>query len=508
MNDKKFYITTPIYYPSAEFHIGHCYTTIIADAIARYKRLDGYDVFFQTGTDEHGLKIETKAKEKGVTPKEYVDVIIENAKDLWKSLGISYDFFIRTTDNFHVEKVQEIFKKLYDQGDIYKSEYQGLYCVPCESFWTETQLVDGKCPDCGRDVHEVTEEAYFFKLSKYQQKLEEYYETHPEFIQPVSRKNEMLNNFIRPGLEDLCVSRTSFKWGIPVSFDDKHVIYVWIDALTNYITSLGYPELTPEFKKYWPADLHLVGKEIVRFHTIIWPAILMALDLPLPHQVFGHGWLIIDGGKISKSKGNYKDPREYIDTYGVDAVRYFALREVPFGSDGNFSEESLITRTNADLCNVLGNLVSRTIQMAIKYFEGNISNKNVSEEIDRDLIISTNNLKSLVDAKMNELKINEALDCIFELLRKCNKYIDDTTPWILAKDETQKDRLETVIYNLLDSIRVSAILLQAFIPTTSEKIFSGLNLEKTTFESINEKVISYQLGLEKPANLFERIKED
>jgi len=508
MNNKKFYITTPIYYPSAEFHIGHCYTTIIADAIARYKRLDGYDVFFQTGTDEHGLKIETKAKEKGVTPKEYVDVIIENAKDLWKSLGISYDFFIRTTDDFHVKKVQEIFKKLYDQGDIYKSEYQGLYCVPCESFWTESQLVEGKCPDCGRNVELVTEEAYFFKLSKYQKRLEELYEAHPEFLEPSSRKNEMLNNFIKPGLEDLCVSRTSFKWGIPVSFDEKHVVYVWIDALSNYITSLGYPELTPEFKKYWPADLHLVGKEIVRFHAIIWPAILMALDLPLPKQVFGHGWLIIDGGKISKSLGNYKDPREYINSYGVDAVRYFALREVPFGSDGNFSEEALIIRTNADLCNVLGNLVSRTIQMGIKYFNGNVFNKGVISEIDNDLLESTNNLKSLVDEKMNELKINEALECIFEVLRKCNKYIDDTTPWILAKDENSLDRLETVLYNLLDSIRICAILLQAFIPDTSQKIFNGLKLTNTEFENIKEKLEGYELGLEKPANLFERIKED
>ena len=508
MNNKKFYITTPIYYPSAEFHIGHCYTTIIADAIARYKRLDGYDVFFQTGTDEHGLKIENKAKEKGVTPKEYVDVIIENAKDLWKNLGISYDFFIRTTDDFHVKKVQEIFKKLYLQGDIYKSEYQGLYCVPCESFWTETQLVEGKCPDCGREVELVTEEAYFFKLSKYQKKLEELYETNPEFIQPVSRKNEMLNNFIKPGLEDLCVSRTSFKWGIPVSFDDKHVIYVWIDALTNYITSLGYPILTPEFEKYWPADLHLVGKEIVRFHTIIWPAILMALNLPLPKQVFGHGWLIIDGGKISKSKGNYKDPREYISAYGVDAVRYFSLREVPFGNDGNFSEEALITRTNADLCNILGNLVSRTIQMGIKYFEGKVFNKNIADDLDNDLIESTYKLKNQIDEKMNELKINEALEDIFDVLRKCNKYIDDTTPWVLAKDENARDRLETVIYNLLDSIRVCAILLQAYIPTTAAKIFDGLKITETSFAAINNKVETYELGLEKPANLFERIKED
>ncbi len=505
---EKFYITTPIYYPSAEFHIGHCYTTIIADAIARYKRLAGYDVYFQTGTDEHGLKIETKAKEKGVTPKEYVDVIIDNAKDLWKSLNISYDFFIRTTDEFHVRRVQKIFEKLYEKGDIYKGEYKGLYCVPCESFWTETQAVDNKCPDCGRDVTVVTEEAYFFKLSKYQKKLEEFYEQNPNFISPVSRKNEMLNNFIKPGLEDLCVSRTSFKWGIPVSFDPNHVIYVWIDALSNYITSLGYPEDDKKLKKYWPADLHLVGKEIVRFHTIIWPALLMALDLPLPKQVFGHGWLIIDGGKISKSLGNYKDPREYINSYGVDAVRYFALREVPFGSDGNFSESALITRTNGDLANILGNLVSRTIQMGIKYFNGEVENKNVSEKIDEDLINSTYNLKDLVDEKMNEFKINEALELIFDVLRKCNKYIDDTTPWILAKDENNLDRLETVIYNLLDSIRVCATLLDAFIPETSEKIFDGLKISKQTFDDINKKVNKYSLGLVKPDNLFERIKED
>ncbi len=505
--NKKFYITTPIYYPSADFHIGHCYTTIIADAIARYKRLDGYDVFFQTGTDEHGLKIETKAKEAGVTPKEYVDKIIENAKDLWASLGISYDYFIRTTDKDHEERVQKIFNKLYEQGDIYKGTYEGLYCVPCESFWTESQLVDGKCPDCGREVKLVTEEAYFFRLSKYQKRLEKFYEENPDFILPISRKNEMLNNFIKPGLEDLCVSRTSFTWGIPVTFDKKHVIYVWIDALTNYITSLGYPDMTDQFKKYWPADLHLVGKEIVRFHTIIWPILLMALDLPLPHQVFGHGWLIIDGGKISKSLGNYKDPREYINTYGVDAVRYFALREVPFGSDGNFSEEALITRTNADLCNVLGNLVSRTIQMGIKYFNGVVSNKKVIEDIDADLITSTKNLKSIVDNKMNDLKINEALECIFDVLRKCNKYIDDTTPWVLAKDENSLDRLETVIYNLLNSIRVCAILLEAFIPSTSERIFAGLHLTQQKFNDIDKEVDTYNLGMTKCDNLFERIKE-
>ena len=477
MEKKKFYITTPIYYPSAEFHIGHCYTTIIADAIARYKRLSGYDVFFQTGTDEHGQKIEKKAEEKGVSPIDYVNPIIENAKDLWSKLGISYDYFIRTTDEDHEKRVQEIFKIMYDKGDIYKGEYKGLYCTPCESFWTESQLDEnGKCPDCHRDVHEVKEEAYFFRLSKYQDKLVEFYDKNPNFIQPISRKNEMLNNFIKPGLEDLCVSRTSFKWGIPVTFDDKHVIYVWIDALSNYITSLGYPDTNSElFKKYWPADLHLVGKEIVRFHTIIWPCMLMSLGLELPKQVFGHGWLIIDGGKISKSSGNYKDPREYINEYGVDAVRYFALREVPFGNDGNFSEDALIARTNADLVNTLGNLVNRTIAMSKKYFDSKVENPKVYEEIDDTLINYAKMLPSIVENKMNALKVNEALEDIFELLKRSNKYIDDTTPWVLAKDEQNSDRLKTVLYNLLESIRISAILLNAFIPNTSERIFKMLN---------------------------------
>ena len=405
MEKEKYYITTPIYYPSANFHIGHCYTTIIADAIARYKRLKGYDVFFQTGTDEHGQKIEKKAEDAGVSPIEYVNPIIDNAKDLWKSLNISYDYFIRTTDSDHERRVQEIFKKMYDKGDIYKGEYKGLYCTPCESFWTESQLDEnGMCPDCHREVHEVSEEAYFFKLSKYQDDLVKFYEENPNFILPLSRKNEMLNNFIKPGLSDLCVSRTSFTWGIPVTFDDKHVIYVWIDALTNYITALGYlSDDDSLFKKYWPADLHLVGKEIVRFHAIIWPALLMALDLPLPKQVFGHGWLKIDGGKISKSLGNYKDPREYIDKYGVDAVRYYALREVSFGSDGNFSEEALIARTNADLANTLGNLLNRTIAMTNKYFDGVISNSKVNEEIDTELINKASNLKSVVDKNMEKL---------------------------------------------------------------------------------------------------------
>ncbi len=505
---EKYYITTPIYYPSANFHIGHCYTTIIADALARYKRLTGYDVFFQTGTDEHGEKIEKKANESGVTPKEYVDKIIANAKDLWQSLDISYDYFIRTTDKNHEEAVQKIFKRLYDQGDIYKGEYKGLYCVPCESFWTEQQLVDGKCPDCGRDVKMVSEEAYFFKLSKYQERLIKFYDENPEFILPLSRKNEMLNNFIKPGLEDLCVSRTSFTWGIPVDFDPKHVVYVWVDALTNYITSLGYPDTNSEkFQKYWPADLHIVGKEIVRFHTIIWPCLLMALDLPLPKQVFGHGWLKIDGGKISKSLGNYKDPREYINAYGVDAVRYYALREVPFGNDGNFSEEALISRTNTDLANNLGNLVNRTISMSHKYFSGIVTNPKVEEEIDKDLITSVTALKAIVDKRMNELKVNEAIEEIMEVLKKCNKYIDDTTPWTLAKDETKTERLQTVLYNLLESIRICTILLTPFVPSTTSKILKQLNTKETSYKSIAKfGALELDLKLNNPEILFARIE--
>lgn len=508
MEKKKFYITTPIYYPSAEFHIGHCYTTIIADAIARYKRLSGYDVFFQTGTDEHGQKIEKKAEEKGVTPMEYIDPIIDNAKDLWSRLGISYDYFIRTTDEDHCKRVQEIFKMMYDKGDIYKGEYKGLYCTPCESFWTESQLDEnGKCPDCHRDVHEVSEEAYFFKLSKYQDQLVKYYEDNPTFIQPESRKNEMLNNFIKPGLEDLCVSRTSFSWGIPVTFDPKHVVYVWVDALSNYITSLGYPDnLDDKFKKYWPADIHLVGKEIVRFHTIIWPCMLMSLGVELPKQVFGHGWLIIDGGKISKSLGNYKDPREYIDTYGVDAVRYYALREVPFGNDGNFTEELLISRTNADLVNTLGNLVNRTIAMSKKYFNSVVENPGVKEDVDDALISYAKMLPSYVESKMNGLKVNEALEDIFELLKRSNKYIDDTTPWILAKDETKTDRLKTVIYNLLESIRISAILLRAFIPGTSDRIFNMLNTKNIEFDTLDFGNLEEGITLNEAEILFNRIE--
>ena len=504
---EKFYLTTPIYYPSANFHIGHCYTTIIADAIARYKRLNGYDVFFLTGTDEHGQKIEKKAIEAGVSPKEYVDKIVENAKDLWKSLDISYDKFIRTTDSEHVACVQKIFEKLYQQGDIYKGEYKGLYCTPCESFWTETQLKDGKCPDCGRDVHEVKEEAYFFRLSKYQDRLVNYIEAHPEFIQPVSRKNEMINNFIKPGLEDLCVSRTSFKWGIPVTFDNKHIVYVWIDALSNYISALGYlSEDDSVFKKYWPANLHIVGKEIVRFHTIIWPIMLMALGLELPKKVFGHGWLIIDGGKISKSLGNYQDPREYIAMYGIDAVRYFVLREVPFGNDGNFSVDAMVTRANADLANVLGNLVNRTIGMINKYFDGVVTNTRCSEELDADLIKIALSLKDKVNEDMDKLEVSSALEHIFDLFRACNKYIDETMPWILAKEDDKKDSLATVLYNLVESIRIGTVLLSPFVPSASERIFKQLNTDMKDMVSVNEfggYVSGTRVGTADP--IFQRI---
>ena len=505
---EKFYLTTPIYYPSANFHIGHCYTTIIADAIARYKRLNGYDVFFLTGTDEHGQKIEKKAIEAGVSPKEYVDKIVDNAKDLWKSLDISYDKFIRTTDSEHVVCVQKIFEKLYQQGDIYKGEYKGLYCTPCESFWTETQLKDGKCPDCGRDVHEVKEEAYFFKLSKYQDRLVDYIESHPEFIQPVSRKNEMINNFIKPGLEDLCVSRTSFKWGIPVTFDDKHIVYVWIDALSNYISALGYlSQDDSKFKRYWPADLHIVGKEIVRFHTIIWPIMLMALGLELPKKVFGHGWLVIDGGKISKSSGNYQDPREYIAMYGIDAVRYFVLREVPFGNDGNFSVDAMVTRANADLANVLGNLVNRTIGMINKYFDGVVTNTRCSEELDNDLIKVALSLRDKVDKDMDKLEVSSALEHIFDLFRACNKYIDETMPWILAKEENKKDRLATVLYNLVESIRIGTVFLSPFIPSASERIFKQLNTDIKDMFSVNKfggYVSGTKVGIADP--IFQRIE--
>ncbi len=505
--EKKYYITTPIYYPSANFHIGHCYSTIIADSLARYKRLDGYDTYFLTGSDEHGQKIEKKAEEAGVAPKEYVDKIVENAKDLWNSLGITYDRFIRTTDTDHVEIVGNIFKKLYDQDDIYKGTYKGLYCTPCESFWTETQAKDGKCPDCGREVHEVSEEAYFLKLSKYQKRLEEYIETHPSFIQPESRKNEMLNNFIKPGLEDLCVSRTSFKWGIPVTFDPEHVVYVWLDALSNYITALGYStDKDEKFKKFWPADVHIVGKEIVRFHTIIWPIILMALDLPLPEKVFGHGWLVIEGNKISKSLGNYKDPRDYIDKYGVDPVRYFVLREIPFGNDGNFSEEALINRTNSDLANIWGNLVNRTIGMANKYFEGQIENTEQVEDADKELREKLCTLKANIDEKIDHLQVSKALEEIFEVLRLSNKYIDDTAPWILAKDETKKTRLQTVLYNLLEAIRIAAILLKAFVPTSAEDVLKQIGKNQGDFQNATYIENGTYSVTKEPHPLFQRIE--
>ena len=508
MENKKYYITTPIYYPSANFHIGHCYTTVIADSIARYKKQNGYDVYFLTGSDEHGLKIQRKAEDLGITPKEYVDKIIENAKDLWSSLGIEYDRFIRTTDPDHVEVVQKIFKKLYDKGDIYKGEYKGLYCTPCESFWTESQLVDGKCPDCGRDVEEAREEAYFFRLSKYQDRLVEYIETHPDFIQPVSRKNEMINNFIKPGLEDLCVSRTTFNWGIPVSFDPKHVIYVWIDALSNYISALGYlTEDDSKFKKYWPADLHIVGKEIVRFHTIIWPILLMALDLPLPKQVFGHGWLVINGGKISKSLGNYKDPREYIATYSKDAIRYYLLREVPFGSDGTFSEDLLVSRYNTDLANTVGNLVNRTLSMLTKYFDGVIVKSDVKTEFDDSLISLVESTKTEVDAYMDKLEIPEALDSIFEIFRRSNKYIDETTPWILAKEEN-KDKLKTVLYNLIESIRIGAILLLPFIPDTANEILRQINTKNITLDTITFGSLETDIHINDFKPIFMRVEKD
>ena len=485
---EKFYITTPIYYPSATFHIGHCYTTIIADSIARFNRLNGKDVFFLTGTDEHGQKIQKKAIEKGVSPQQYVDEIVKNSLDLWQKLGISYDKFIRTTDEYHEKAVQKIFKKLYNQGDIYKGEYIGKYCTPCESFWTDSQLDEnGNCPDCHREVHEEHEEAYFFKLSKYQDRLEKYYSENPDFIEPISRKNEMINNFLKNGLDDLCVSRTSFDWGIKVPFDDKHVVYVWLDALTNYITALGYlSDDDSLFKKYWPADIHLVGKEIIRFHTIIWPIILMALDLPLPKKVFGHGWLLIEGNKVSKSSNNYKDPREYIESYGVDAVRYFILREVSLGNDGNFSVDMLIERANSDLANTYGNLVNRTCKMVEKYFDSIIPSSKVKKDLDDDLIKSATNLKNKVDDKIKNYKVDEALILIFDLLKSANKYIDDNEPWVLAKDESNKDRLGTVLYNLLEVIRISSVILQAFIPTTSKLALEILNTEYIEFSNLTE----------------------
>ena len=478
MADKpKYYITTAIAYTSGKPHIGNTYEIVLADAIARYKRSQGYDVFFQTGTDEHGQKIELKAEEAGVTPKEFVDNVSGEIKRIWDLMNTSYDKFIRTTDDYHEKEVQKIFKKLYDQGDIYKGHYEGMYCTPCESFFTESQLVDGKCPDCGRPVQPAKEEAYFFKMSKYADRLIEHINTHPEFIQPESRKNEMMNNFLLPGLQDLCVSRTSFKWGIPVDFDPKHVVYVWLDALTNYITGIGYHcdgESDEMFNKNWPADLHLIGKDIIRFHTIYWPIFLMALGLPLPKQVFGHPWLLQGDGKMSKSKGNVLYADELVDFFGVDAVRYFVLHEMPFENDGVISWELMVERLNSDLANTLGNLVNRTISMTNKYFGGTVTDKGVAEEVDADLKAVTENTPKAVEAKMKELRVADAITEIFNLFKRCNKYIDETMPWALAKEEDKKDRLETVLWNLIQSISEGAKLLESFMPETAEKILAQL----------------------------------
>ena len=509
MSEKKtYYVTTPIYYPSDNFHIGHCYTTVIADALARYKKLQGYDVYFLTGSDEHGQKIEDRAKKAGCTPKEFIDPIIDNAKDLWKSLDIEYDKFIRTTDDEHVSCVQKIMQKLYDQGDIYKGSYEGWYCTPCESYWTESQLVDGKCPDCGREVKLMKEDAYFLKLSKYQPQLEAWLKEHPELMQPESRYNEMYNNFLKPGLKDLCVSRSSVKWGIPVTFDQSQTVYVWVDALSNYISALGYlSDDDSLFKKYWPADLHLVGKEIFRFHTIIWPIMLLALGIPLPKKVYGHGWLTIGGGKISKSKGNYKDPREFIKDYGVDTVRYFLLSEVPFGSDGNFSEELMVERRNSDLCNVLGNLVNRTITMSNKYFSGKVNKNTNPTDLDKEVIKLLNTMSKDVDVKMEELDIPASLKLIFARIERLNKYIDETAPWTLAKDPNNTQRLNDVLYTILDGIRMCAFELEAFIPSTSKKIYGQLNIDGVSLDNLVFGSVDEYKVTESPEILFARIDE-
>ena len=506
---KKYYISTAIAYTSAKPHIGNTYEIVLTDSIARFKRLEGYDVYFQTGTDEHGEKIEKKAMEANIEPQKYVDNIAKQIKDVWDCVNTSYDKFVRTTDKEHEKVVQDIFQKLYDQGDIYLDKYKGLYCIPCESFWTQSQLIDGKCPDCGREVEEREEEAYFFKMSKYSKWLEEYIETHPDFIQPEARKNEIMNNFIKPGLQDLCVSRTSFDWGIQVPFDKKHVIYVWIDALSNYITFLGYKvneESSEEFKKYWPADVHIIGKDILRFHTIYWPIILHCLGLELPKQIFGHPWLLSNTDKMSKSKGNIVYADELVKQYGVDSIRYYMLHEIPFSSDGNFSIELLENVINSDLANTLGNLVNRTLGMINKYNDGIVIKTNFKGEFDQDLIDTCYNSYKNTKEKMDELRIADSLDEIFNIFKRANKYIDETCPWTVAKDETRKDELNNILYNLIESIRYGTVLLQAFLPSTSKNIFEQINTDKTSFESLNEfGQYKTNTHINEPKVLFQRI---
>ncbi|HAE62194.1 MAG TPA: methionine--tRNA ligase [Eubacteriaceae bacterium] len=505
-----YYITTPIYYPSGKLHIGHTYTTVAADAMARYKKKTGYDVFFLTGTDEHGQKIEEKAKQQGVSPKQYVDEIVRDIKSLWDIMDIDYDHFIRTTDEYHEESVKKIFKKLYDKGDIYKSFYEGWYCTPCEAFWTETQLEEGKCPDCGREVKQEKEEAYFFKMSKYADRLMKHIEENPHFIQPESRKNEMVNNFLKPGLQDLCVSRTTFDWGVPVDFDPGHVVYVWIDALSNYITALGYLNDRPQLmEKFWPADVHLIGKDILRFHTIYWPIMLMALDLPLPKQVFGHGWILLKGGKMSKSKGNVIDPVELSQKYGVDSLRYFVLREMSFGADGVYNEDALVSRINSDLANDLGNLLSRTVAMVEKYFGGVIPSKKETDDIDKSLVEMIGSTPKDVENHMEKMELSNALAVLWKLISRANKYIDETTPWILGKDPHKKERLAAVMFNLAETLRVVSIMIEPFMPSTAKKMQAQINIpdESLTWSSMSEYgSYGFENKMSKGDNLFPRVE--